>query len=276
MAGESAEEVARRARERAERLLKRAELFERGAVGERIVAELLARLPSEWFVLHDIHWPGRDKANIDHLVIGPTGIFVLDAKNWSGTVTISRGTLRQNGYSRMSAIEGALSAVAAVVVMLPAFGTAVVPVICFVGAGQAVGTLNGVEVCTAETLLETLQRRRVVFSRETLQFLRFELDMTTRAATEGLPQTGAALPMPLPPPVVGMPHIPYSRPQQRHDRETSRPLIKRIGLGLLVWWLACILLYYVLGPPTHFRPAILGPAYLAAGVATFATIIRRP
>ena len=29
--------------------------------------------------------PGRT-ANIDHLVVGPSGVFVLDTKNWRGTV----------------------------------------------------------------------------------------------------------------------------------------------------------------------------------------------
>lgn len=77
MAGESADEVARRAREKAERLLRHAAAYEKAAEGERAVQAVLAMLPPEWTVLHDLHWPGRAKANVDHLVIGPGGSSLL-------------------------------------------------------------------------------------------------------------------------------------------------------------------------------------------------------
>jgi Nuclease-related domain len=52
----------------------------RGAAGEGATAELLARLPGRsWAVLHDLAIPGH-RANIDHLVIGPTGVWVIDTK----------------------------------------------------------------------------------------------------------------------------------------------------------------------------------------------------
>ncbi len=36
-------------------------------------------------VLHDRSIPGT-RANIDHIVVSPAGVFVVDAKNWSGGV----------------------------------------------------------------------------------------------------------------------------------------------------------------------------------------------
>ncbi len=36
-------------------------------------------------VLHDRRIPGT-RANIDHIVVSPAGVFVIDAKNWSGRV----------------------------------------------------------------------------------------------------------------------------------------------------------------------------------------------
>jgi hypothetical protein len=36
-------------------------------------------------VFHDLAVPGSD-ANVDHLVIGPTGLFVIDSKRWTGHV----------------------------------------------------------------------------------------------------------------------------------------------------------------------------------------------
>ncbi len=37
-------------------------------------------------VFHDLAVPGNTSANIDHLVIGPTGVFVIDSKQWTGNV----------------------------------------------------------------------------------------------------------------------------------------------------------------------------------------------
>lgn len=192
MAGESADEVARRAREKAERLLKRAEAFEKGATGERLVAEALNQLPPDWFVLNDRQWPGRTRANIDHVVVSPRGVFVIDAKNWSGAMAIKNGVLRQNGYSRMKAIEGASEsarAVAALFEWIPV--DYFVPVICFVGEGSVNGTLDGVEICSLENLPRVLQSRPNALPPETLQFLRFDLDMSTSNAT-GTPEVSAA------------------------------------------------------------------------------------
>ncbi|MFC7725319.1 nuclease-related domain-containing protein [Nocardioides sp. GCM10028917] len=80
-AGESAYDVARRQREQAARLERSAALWEQGAAGEVAVATALAALPAGWVVLHDLAWPGRQRANLDHVVIGPGGVFVVDAKN---------------------------------------------------------------------------------------------------------------------------------------------------------------------------------------------------
>ena len=93
MAGESAREVARRAREKAGRLQRRADLFDKGAAGEDATAQILSTLPPSWTALHDVKWPGRRFANIDHIVVGPAGVFVVDSKNWSGRVTVNDGRL---------------------------------------------------------------------------------------------------------------------------------------------------------------------------------------
>jgi hypothetical protein len=65
--------------------------WRRGAAGERRTARLLAPLERRgWAVLHDLAIPGT-QANIDHLVIGPGGVVVMDSKQY-------RGRLRLDGY----------------------------------------------------------------------------------------------------------------------------------------------------------------------------------
>lgn len=57
-----------------------------GADGERRVAEVLAEAQGIR-VMHDRLVP-RSRANIDHLAIGPAGVFVVDAKKYTGQIEV--------------------------------------------------------------------------------------------------------------------------------------------------------------------------------------------
>ncbi|HEX4818143.1 MAG TPA: nuclease-related domain-containing protein [Nonomuraea sp.] len=65
--------------------------WRKGAAGERATARRLRSLELAGFVvLHDRAVP-YSRANIDHLVIGPTGVFVVDSKKWDRRTTIRPG-----------------------------------------------------------------------------------------------------------------------------------------------------------------------------------------
>jgi hypothetical protein len=67
--------------------------WQRGAHGERRTARLLERLTRDGYVIfHDLAVPGSP-ANVDHLVIGPSGVFVVDSKQWTGSVHQGAGGL---------------------------------------------------------------------------------------------------------------------------------------------------------------------------------------
>ena len=58
----------------------------RGAAGEVVTAAILESLPRRrWVVLHDLALPGS-RANVDHLVIGPTGVWVIDTKAYRARI----------------------------------------------------------------------------------------------------------------------------------------------------------------------------------------------
>ena len=68
-----------------------------GARGEELLAEALAGVPGI-VVLHDRRMPGT-RANIDHVVIGPGGVFVVDAKRYAGRIGIhNKGGLFRSDY----------------------------------------------------------------------------------------------------------------------------------------------------------------------------------
>lgn len=86
--------------------------WELGAMGERLVADQLAALvrkdPS-WGFLHSVPI-GENGADIDHLVIGPAGVFTVnaklhrDARVWVGGNTVMVNGVRQP-YVRNSRFE---------------------------------------------------------------------------------------------------------------------------------------------------------------------------
>ena len=57
-----------------------------GTEGEQRVAEVLTGV-AEIEVLHDRLVPGS-RANIDHIVVGPAGVFVIDAKKYTGVIEV--------------------------------------------------------------------------------------------------------------------------------------------------------------------------------------------
>ncbi len=67
----------------------------RGAVGEVTIGTLLKKFPDEFRVINDLAPPF---GNIDHIVVGPTGVFLIDTKNWRGVVSANvKGELLHNG-----------------------------------------------------------------------------------------------------------------------------------------------------------------------------------
>jgi len=114
-----------------------------------LVAEKLAQLaPYGWFLLHDVHWPGRPLARLEHVLVGPGGVVVVNAKNWSGDVDVVDGALRQNGHDRFPAVETALAQAAAVAAVLPApWRRLVRSLICLTAQPVLQGTTgSGIEV----------------------------------------------------------------------------------------------------------------------------------
>ncbi|MGH8164985.1 MAG: nuclease-related domain-containing protein, partial [Rhodanobacteraceae bacterium] len=62
----------------------------KGAKGEERVASSLAKyLAAGVWVLHDRGIP-RSSANIDHIAVGPPGVWVIDAKRYDGKAEIKR------------------------------------------------------------------------------------------------------------------------------------------------------------------------------------------
>jgi len=159
MAGESAQQMPRRARDEVGRLEPHAAACESGCAGEAATASLLDQLPPPWSALHDLRWPGRQGADLDHVVVGPGGIFVIDSEDWSGGVTVTDGVLRQNGYRRDREVAAAADAAVSVAEVVAPHGGSVQAVLCFTGQARVVGRAGDVALCHLENLWRFLLTR---------------------------------------------------------------------------------------------------------------------
>ncbi len=61
--------------------------YQQGFEGEKQVTKVLSSaLSDDYFLINDVQLVAGKGSNIDHIVLGPTGIFVLETKNHSGKI----------------------------------------------------------------------------------------------------------------------------------------------------------------------------------------------
>lgn len=61
--------------------------YQQGFEGEKQVTKVLSStLSDDYFLINDVQLDSGKRSNIDHIVLGPTGIFVLETKNHRGKI----------------------------------------------------------------------------------------------------------------------------------------------------------------------------------------------
>jgi hypothetical protein len=147
----------------------------KGARGEEAVARALDRLPTGWHVFHGValdHTPlsSGGGADIDHVVVAPQAIFVIETKNWSGEVTAMHNTLLCDGQppdrDPIEQVKNAADGLREQLTGTTADETVgqqpVIPVLCFCGGTRLRGItgLAGVMICNEDDLCAMMQAHR--------------------------------------------------------------------------------------------------------------------
>jgi hypothetical protein len=169
-----------------------------GASGERRVCRALGSLALQGVHhLDDRRWRGGGEANVDHLAVGPQGVFVIDAKNWTGRIEVKEGQLRQNGDRRDERLIALRWAANRVDEVLAATGIAVqaTPVVCFTRpSGHLPRTLERTWLTDEARLADLVTARPVVLSALQVaeivallaySFPAYDVDPTAVAQAEG-------------------------------------------------------------------------------------------
>jgi hypothetical protein len=141
----------------------------RGAEGEEEVARRLAKhLRDAAVLLHDRRMP-RSRANIDHIAVAASGVWVIDAKRYRGKAAVSKpifgaAKLTIDGRNKSNLAEGLARQVDAVAGVMSELGAAL-PVqgaFCFVGTElPTIGTLTfrGYPLLTPRRLAGRIKKR---------------------------------------------------------------------------------------------------------------------
>jgi Nuclease-related domain len=143
--------------------------WRRGAAGERRTARLLDLLERHgWAVLHDLAVPGS-RANIDHLMIGPGGVFVIDSKHYRGRLQLDgSGRLWHGRYPLAPTLRAVDFEADRAAQVLVDPDVVVVPIVAVHGAQVPWGkvVMNGVPVVAARRLPSMLRALPAVLGPE--------------------------------------------------------------------------------------------------------------
>lgn len=129
----------------------RREAASSGAVVDaREVLRVLRGLPRDrWSVLADRAWPDRAASGENVIVVGPSGIFAIRNRAWDWRHPVHRGAVVPAGSA-----AAMMAAVAP-----PEARRLVTPVLCLVGPEGVRQDVDGVAVCSPDTLLAMLLSR---------------------------------------------------------------------------------------------------------------------
>lgn len=181
-------------------LKKQARAWEAGSVGEQRAQRKLDLLRRYGFsIAHDVLLEPGKRWNLDHLVIGPPGVFFVDAKNWRGKVYLGRdGVLMRRWFAGRT--QGSKTASMADEVMKVRamaghasgrLGHPVAPVICLAGAQsrhfEGVAKSQGVYVVGVETVMPWLRDSAPILSKDQVGMLSEISERLFRPATPPKP-----------------------------------------------------------------------------------------
>jgi hypothetical protein len=125
-----------------------------GAEGEELVGEVLRGLePQGWLAVHDV---SLGRGNVDHVAIGPGGIFAIETKSHRGRIWIDRIDRRwlKQAYAERKLLERITGMRAeALLVFSDAYLVGSVP-----------ARRDGVTILPARMLADFLERRRPAMS----------------------------------------------------------------------------------------------------------------
>tara|TARA_S200000501_G_scaffold232732_1_gene218290 strand:+ start:19 stop:750 length:732 start_codon:yes stop_codon:yes gene_type:complete len=140
---------------------KRLKNYLKGAKGEEWVVKELSYLNADYAVFNDLRLP-HSKSNFDHIIIGSTGIYIIETKNWSGHINFtSEGVFFDNKLIKVSPIKQIKGQEKDLIDFLneqDCKTISVKSVLCFIDSqlDKPVMNVNGVIICSGDMLINII------------------------------------------------------------------------------------------------------------------------
>lgn len=152
---------------------RRIERYFIGARGEERVSNILATLPDRYHVFNDFAAGGL---HVDHVVVGPAGVFAVETKFWRGKVTIEEGRILVDGVkpTRPPLAQVQREAIVVKAALEKAgWNGAVTPLLVFASDSfvSRIAELNGVVVLNSREITNAFSTERVVIAPDELERL---------------------------------------------------------------------------------------------------------
>ena len=223
--------------------------------------------PVGYHCRHDCHWPGARVANLDHVLIGPGGVFVVDDKYYSSEVrTGSDGRVWAGRYPFEKEIDKAQAQAAA---LTAALNEPVTPILAVHGSEVSAPSLvRGVHLLAARDVPGLIQRQPARLVPERVAALaQSDVLIAAVSSPPQLPQKGSRSPGP----TVRMPS-PSSARKAQSRRSTRRSgfgvedvlrLVLAVGLMTAAWFF----LQPKVDPPAPPERIVHTESFDAAGIS---------
>jgi roadblock/LC7 domain-containing protein len=219
----------------------------KGIDGESAVSRALRRLPASWCCIDNVVLSAEADgyAQVDHVAVGPSGVYAIETKNWSGALHGSRDVWRRKqgggGWKKVGSPTAQSGRHARRIEdHLRAYGleVPVIPVVVFVAADWLRwDNCTGLIFEGAGRMRESLARLQgnALPSQDgrVLVAERIALGVRPSAADEGSPASAAEADTPLPPPhepAAPPPLEGAARPASPKQRAYVRELLTRAHL----------------------------------------------
>jgi hypothetical protein len=184
------------------------------------VGELLEMLPDGWLAVPGLHAIVPELAEVDQVVVGPGGIFVVVAPEWVGPFAVEGDVVSANGVTRERETEACLDTAVAVATLAGTYAEWIVPVLCVTSEELLLDWAMEARICSLASLLDALTDAPVVLPPSHVNHAAHVL------RTAGVPQSE-------PEPVVELPPRPEPRlapePQPEPQPEPVAPVTSADG-----------------------------------------------
>jgi hypothetical protein len=247
--------------------------FRQGGDGEERLGRMLneeAQRRGGVALLHDLVIAGR-KANIDHLVVGPAGVTVIDAKAWTGRIWVGRAVVGQGRRGRRKPIDGMSRQLHRVHTVLAGGGRDDVVVdvaVCFVNANRGLSSrrlheVEGVSVGTPRPVIEHAMRPG---RHDLADVLAIQELLASHFVVQGgsVTPTSPATPGDVGAPERARPRVKRVRRSRRASTRAARGRRRAAALGLARLAIAAVAIAFLSGTVKPTTPTLpVAPAKLS-------------